>query len=76
MSITHYKKSIVGKVTGNYHFNGDTQLTNLSWEQIKSYLKHENRGIFGNLRELTGKEMVATGLNEIWKAANDGKGPA
>lgn len=74
MSITHYKKSIIGKVTGNYHFNGNTLLTQLSWDEIKSYLKKENESLVTNLHELTGKEMVSMGLKDVWKAANEGKG--
>lgn len=74
MSITHHKKSIIGKVTGNYHFNGNTLLTSLSWDEIRSYLKKENENLLANLHELTGKEMVSFGLKDVWKAANEGKG--
>lgn len=74
IQITKHKKQIIGKVVGNYNFNGDIQLEHLSWKEVKAYLNDTNRGIISNLKELSGREMVAIGIEEVWEAANEGKG--
>ncbi|MGZ4034175.1 MAG: baeRF3 domain-containing protein [Bacteroidia bacterium] len=74
LQITKYKKRIIGKVMGNYNFNGDLQLINLAWMEVQNYLNNQNKNVLANLRELTGKEMVAVGIKEVWEAANEGKG--
>ncbi|MBK9637636.1 MAG: hypothetical protein IPO63_07400 [Bacteroidetes bacterium] len=74
LGITQNMKRIIGKVVGNYNFNGDLQLAGLSWMQIQNHLKNRNENLLSNLRELVGNEMVALGIEEILKAANEGKG--
>jgi hypothetical protein len=74
LQVTKHKKRIIGKVTGNYAFNGNVQLANLSWMEVKQYIKNKNKILLDNLHELIGKNMVVTGIIEVWKAANEGKG--
>lgn len=74
MSITEYGKQIIAKISGNYQFNGDAQLGSLAWQQIKAYVKKENKQLVDDITELAGKDMVASGLKEVWNAAIEGKG--
>lgn len=74
LHITQHKDRILGKVTGNYNFNGDVQLANLSWAEVQNQLGKRNKIILSDLRELFGRDMVAMGVEEVWKDANEGKG--
>lgn len=74
MEITRHKKRIIGKVLGNYNFDGNTKLAGLSLVQIKSYLKKENKNLITHLHELTGNNLVSSGLKQVWKDATEGKG--
>jgi hypothetical protein len=73
LQVTHYVKRIIGKVIGNYNFNGDEQLSHHVWEEVQNYFKNKNKTIISNLHELS-LEMVAVGLEKVWKAAKEGKG--
>ena len=72
MQITNNAKRIIGKITGNY--NIDKQLANLAWNYVHDYLTHQNQLLLENIRELFGVEMLAVGLEDVWKAATEGKG--
>lgn len=71
---TIHTKRIIGKVAGNYNSNGHFQLANLSWKHVQNYLKNQTQNLLLNLHELIGKEMVVIGIEEVWKAAKEGKG--
>lgn len=74
LQVTHHKKRIIGKVSGIFNFNGNVQLASHAWLQVQNYLKEQNKLQLSNLREYVGKEMVATGIEDVWKAAYEGKG--
>jgi hypothetical protein len=74
LQITQHKQKIIGKVSGNYNFNGDLQLTGLAWEEVQNYFKKQNITLLTDLRELVGKNMIVIGMEEVWKASNEGKG--
>lgn len=74
LKITSQKKRVIGKVIGNYNFNGDTRLAALSWQQVEAYQKKQNDTHLLNLYELVGKDQLAVGIEEVWKAAKEGKG--
>ena len=74
LKVTLFEKQIIGKVTGNYGNNGGLQLAKLSWKSVKDYLNSQNQIHLSNLRELFGKELVAVGIEDVWKQANEGKG--
>lgn len=73
LQITQHTKKIIGKVIGNYNFNGDMKLASLSWEEVQNYFKNRNKTIISDLHEL-GKDMLASGVEKVWKTAQEGKG--
>lgn len=74
LEVTQYKKRIIGKITGNYNFDGDMQLKTLASKEVQNYLKIQHKILLSNLRELIGKKMVTIGIEEVWKAAKEGMG--
>lgn len=73
LHITQHSKRIIGKVIGNYTFNGDSKLASLAWEEVQNHFKNKNKTIISNLHELS-IEMLATGVEKVWSAAKEGKG--
>lgn len=71
--VTKFEKRIIGKVTGNYN-NANVQLAKLSWAAVQDYQKNQNQIISSNLHELFGRELVAVGMEDVWKQANEGRG--
>lgn len=73
LDVTQFKKKIIGKVTGN--FNHDlSQLAKHVWDIVQDYQKDTDKMLLSNLQELFGRGMVAVGIEDVWKQANEGKG--
>jgi hypothetical protein len=73
LQITEHLKSVIGKVIGNYNFNGDMQLAGHSWKEVQNHFKNKNKIIISNLHELS-LEMLASGVEKVWAAAKEGNG--
>lgn len=73
LQITQHLKKIIGKVVGNYNFNGDTKLASLAWEEVQNHFRNKNKIIISNLHELS-LDMLASGVEKVWSAAKEGKG--
>ena len=69
-----HKEQVVGKLAGNYNFNGDLQLSTLAWIQIRHHIKNKNEILLSFLHELDTNDMIAIGVEEVWKAAKVGNG--
>ena len=74
LQVTAHQKNIIAKINGNYNFNGDLQLADHSWHAIREYLSKQGETLLLELKELIGKDLVAIGLEAVWKAANEGRG--
>jgi hypothetical protein len=73
LQVTQHLKSVIGKVVGNYNFNGDLKLAGLAWEEVQNHFRNKNKIIISNLHELS-IEMLASGVEKVWEAAKEGKG--
>jgi hypothetical protein len=73
LNVTHYRKNIIGPVDGNYNFEPDFHLGSLAWKEVQNYFRNQNDVLLASLRELVGKEMIATGIEDILRAAKEGK---
>ena len=74
VQVTKHKKRIIGKVAGNYNFNGDLMLASHAWKEVQHHIENQNAKLLYRLHELLGSKMAAIGLEEAWKAAHEGKG--
>jgi hypothetical protein len=74
MKISTHKKNIKGKVLGNYSYADSSELGKLAYEEIKSFLDAEENKTLERLSEAVGRKLAASGIEEVWKAANEGKG--
>jgi hypothetical protein len=74
LKTTKHENNIIGKVSGNYNYNGETQLTSHAWTEVQEYVKNQNRILIDELSEKIGRRLAVTGIKEVWKAASEAKG--
>ncbi|HEX8040304.1 MAG TPA: hypothetical protein VF490_14200 [Chryseosolibacter sp.] len=72
--VTHHSDHVIGSITGSYEFDALYPLAEAAWEKMEEYVKASHRGTLVQLQEARGKNLVAEGLREVWRAANEGKG--
>lgn len=72
MDITGYEKQVIGKVQGNYPVKKD--LVSHAWQQVQNYIKNKNEVLSTDITELLGKHKAVAGIENVWKAVQEGKG--
>lgn len=72
LEITKNKKRIVGKITGNYNFEGEHKLATLAMSEMQKFRQTQHEILIANFKELIGMDMVAVGIEEVWDAATQG----
>ncbi|MDI1355220.1 MAG: hypothetical protein PSX36_09890 [bacterium] len=68
------KKSIVGKIWGDYVHEDLYSLGEMAFEQIRSYLKEKEEKLLMRLQDAVGKKLAMSGITDVWNAAFEGKG--
>lgn len=74
LSITQFKDRVIAQLHGNYDFAGDHQLAGLAWEAVTHFRANNDKTLHLQLKELVGKDMLAQGVEEVGRAAAEGKG--
>lgn len=72
-SITKHAKLIAGAVNGNY-LNDEKQLALLSRNVLVEKIKKENAELVTSAKELIGNRLIAVGVEESKRAADEGMG--
>ena len=67
-------KCVVGKVNGNYIYENNQKIGQLTFEKIKEYLKTEQDKLIKRLEDAIGKKLAVFGIVNVWKASKEGKG--
>jgi hypothetical protein len=74
LGITHYKRLIIGEVKGNFDFKEHTKLAKNAWESVQAYQNIESNNLLNELVELEGRDLLVWGIENVYNAANEGKG--
>ncbi|MGP8216626.1 MAG: hypothetical protein ACLQQ4_13760 [Bacteroidia bacterium] len=74
--ISRHSNKIIAIVPGNYDYNEQKTFSDLVWTQVMNYLKEENEKIFTQFVEATGTGLAVYGIENVWEAAQEGKGLA
>jgi hypothetical protein len=72
-SITSYKKNIAGKIPGNYHHTRKKYITEMSWPLMRMHYDNEIAELVKTFAEKIGDHQGIYGIEEVWKAAREGK---
>lgn len=72
--ITQHDKNIVSYISGNYFLSAANELGELSWNEMKVHLDNDKENLIRDLNEKIGEGLGITGIQDIWKAAKEGRG--
>lgn len=72
--VTVNNKNVVGKINGNYSHENIQKLGELSFGKIKEYLSNEENIALKRLENALAKRLAVSGIENVWEAANEGKG--
>jgi len=71
--VSTHKKNIIAKVPGNYTHNFH-ELGELTFKEVKKFREKEENIKIAELNESIGRHMAVSGIEEVWKATQLGKG--
>lgn len=72
--VTHHSDRVMGSITGSYDYDALYPLAEATWGKMEECVKASHRDILLQLQDAKGKNLVAEGVREVWRAANEGKG--
>ncbi|MEO8447189.1 MAG: hypothetical protein ABI528_06815 [bacterium] len=72
--VTANNKTLLNVITGNYEHSSASELSKIVWPEVKKSLAELRQQVLAELDDAIGKNKYATGIDEVWKAANEGRG--
>lgn len=71
--ITTHLENIACNIPGNYATINEHELGALTWKAIKMFQDTNKERLINNFKEKTGQGLGITGLDNIWKAVQEGR---
>lgn len=72
--VSNHKESIIASLTGNHDTTSPHELGRLVWPLVKTAKAKERQHVLIHLDNAVKERNVASGINEVWRAANAGDG--
>lgn len=72
--ITSHPENVITAIKGNYDKTPDLEFTRLIWPEAKRGFAEMRKQVLKQLDESMGMKKAATGIDEVWKTANEGRG--
>lgn len=72
-NITTHKKQVIKKIPGNYNLSNKKQLADIVWPAVRLHMNNERELLLKEFIEKIGEHHAISGVQEIWKAAYEGK---
>ncbi|MEY3236742.1 MAG: hypothetical protein RI883_843 [Bacteroidota bacterium] len=74
MKLTKNSDNVIGMLEGNFNFEVLEKFAKKVWDEVKQSFQEAHKKVISTLDELVGSEMVAVGINDVWRTADEGKG--
>lgn len=71
--VTTQNKLFPDVITGNYEHLSESELSKIVWPEVKKSLAEIRKQVMEELEDAIGKNKYAAGIDEVWKAANEGR---
>jgi hypothetical protein len=65
---------VLASLKGSYDKSSPSELAKLIWPEVKKGLADKRKHVLKQLDESIGMKRAATGIDEVWKTANEGRG--
>ncbi|MCX7832750.1 MAG: hypothetical protein N2490_00885 [Ignavibacteria bacterium] len=72
--ISSQKELILTGINGNYETVSAHELSKIVWPEVKRVRAEKRDKIIKEIEEAYGKRKLASGVDEVWKLANEGRG--
>lgn len=72
--VTTHEEHIVCHVPGNYSTYNQHELGALTWKAMKGFLDNNKENLVNDFIEKAGQGLGITGLDNIWRAVQEGRG--
>jgi hypothetical protein len=72
--VTRHKDSILVKLQGSHDKTSPHELGRLVWPQVKEALAQQRQKVLLELDKAIGERKIASAIDEVWRAANEGQG--
>lgn len=73
-AISHHIENLTGKIEGNYDFDAIHPLAETAWKKMKEAIHESHKHLLAKANEDVGRNMVAEGIVNVWRAAVLGQG--
>jgi hypothetical protein len=73
-SVSDHTDNIVTPIIDSYKGASIRDLESLAWEQMRSYLDDQKSKLIVDVKEKIGEGLAKTGIEEVWGAAQEGRG--
>jgi peptide subunit release factor 1 (eRF1) len=73
-SVTNHLDNIAGSIPDNQQRTGMHDMEVSAWSEIKSFIDQQKLKLVDEFKEKIGAGLAVYGLENVWKAANEGKG--
>lgn len=72
--VTENRRKILGQIQGNYDKHSLPELVDVVWPVAREALLAEHMKVLDKLNKATNERRVATTIDDIWRAAQEGRG--
>jgi hypothetical protein len=72
--ITKFPSLILGTVKGSYDGSSVSEISKLAWSAAKEGFAKRRTEVLNEVEKATGMKKFASGIDEVWKLANQGRG--
>jgi hypothetical protein len=73
-SVTNHLDNVAGLITNNQQRTGMHDIEGSAWGQIKSFIDQQKSKSVDEFKEKIGAGLAVYGIEDVWKAAKEGKG--
>ena len=74
LQLTKNLNSIIGKIQGNFNNDHIEVFAAKVWTEVQRSFQNAHKNLLSTLPDLVGSEMVAVGISDVWRTAEEGKG--
>lgn len=72
--VTEHAASVLTTVTGAHEKTSPHELGKLVWGPLNTALEQQRQQVMPEIDQAIGARLLARGINEVWQAANEGRG--
>jgi hypothetical protein len=74
LQLTKNLNNIIGKIQGNFNNDHFEDFEAKVWNEVQRSFQNAHKNLLSTLPDLVGSKMIAVGISDVWRTAEEGKG--